>query len=354
MAAADPLAKIGSELANLHRNQQAGTRSIQKPGLGNLVKKNLLQVQGNYVVIEAIAEPNQTAQLLTDLQALGMIRGASYGQMVSGLMPIDKLNQVAALTHLHFARPGYKAIHKAGEVTSQGDRAMYADSARKYQVIKGKNSKIGVISDSYNVRAGADKAVKSGDLPGRGNPNGYTTPVQVLEDATDPYSTDEGRGMLEIIHDVAPAAQLAFHTAIGGQANFAKGILELQKAGCNIITDDVSYFAEPMFLDGIIAQAVNEVSQKNVAYFSSAGNNGKHSYQAKFKNSGKNVVVNGVNYGVAHDFGKGDIKQSIILPPDEGIILPLQWDDPFFSVNGLPGAKNRFRCIVFLRRRIVS
>src|SRR3712207_8995845 len=38
--------------------------------------------------------------------------------------------------------------------------------------------------------------------------------------------------------------------------SFAKGILDLQKAGCNIITDDIAYFAEPMFQDGIIAQAV--------------------------------------------------------------------------------------------------
>ncbi|QNF34674.1 S8 family serine peptidase [Adhaeribacter swui] len=354
MAATHPLAKIGSELAELHLNYQTGVRAIPKKGPGNLTKKSFLQVQDGYVVIEAVAEPEQTAQLLRDLQALGLVQGAVYGRMVSGKMPIRNLNKVAALTNLHFARPGYKPIHRTGEVNSQGDVAMYADSARKYQVIKGKNNKIGVLSDSYNSQGGADKGVKAGELPGKGNPNGYSTPVQVLQDADENSYSDEGRGMLEIIHDVAPAAELAFHTAFAGQANFAQGILDLQKAGCNIITDDVSYFAEPMFQDGIIAQAVDEVTKKNVAYFSSAGNNGKQSYQAKFKNSGKYIVANGRNYGVAHDFGKGDIKQRIVLPAGGSITLPVQWSDPFFSVSGVPGAQTDLDVLVFYKGELIN
>lgn len=353
MAASNPLSKIGSELTELHVNQKAGTNKVQRQGPGNLTKKNLLQVQGDYVVIEAVAEPSQTTQLLSDLQALGMTQGAAYGRMVSGLMPIKNLDKVAALKNLHFARPAYKPIHKIGKVTTQGDVAMYADSVREYQVLKGKGNKIGVLSDSYNSRGGADEGVKSGDIPGKGNPNGYTTPVQVLEDYIYFGNIDEGRGMLELIHDVAPAAQLAFHTAFLGQANFAQGILDLQKAGCNIITDDVIYLAEPMFQDGIIAQAIDEVTKKNAAYFSAAGNNGRQSYQAKFKNSGKNIVVNGVNYGVAHDFGKGDLRQTIRIPKGGYTQTILQWDDPFFSVSGLPGARADLDVLFFYKGELL-
>ncbi|QMU28092.1 S8 family serine peptidase [Adhaeribacter radiodurans] len=354
MSATHPLAKIGSELAELQISHKAGTNAILKPGPGKLTKKSLLQIQGDYVVIEAVAEPNQTAQLLADLKALGMTHAASYGRMVSGLMPIGKLDKVAALPNLHFARPGYKPINRIGEVTSQGDVAMYADSVRKYQVLKGKGNKIGVLSDSYNSRAGAEKGVKSGDIPGKGNPNGYTTPVQVLEDYINFSNIDEGRAMIELIHDVAPAAELAFHTAFLGQANFAQGILDLQKAGCNIITDDVYYPFEPMFQDGIIAQAVDEVAKKNVAYFSAAGNSARQSYQAKFKNSGKNIVVNGVNYGVAHDFGKGDITQTIRIPKGGLLSAPLQWDDPFYSVSGLPGAETDLDVLVFYKGELLT
>ena len=61
--------------------------------------------------------------------------------------------------------------------------------------------------------------------------------------------------MLQIVHDVAPAAQLFFATADVSEADFASNILALRNApnNCDIIIDDVVYFDEPVFQDGIVA-----------------------------------------------------------------------------------------------------
>src|SRR6185295_18726550 len=97
---------------------------------------------------------------------------------------------------------------------------------------------------------------------------------------------DEGTAMLEIIHDLAPGAQLFFATAGGGLANFAQNIRDLRAAGCDIIVDDVGYFVESPFQDGqapsvisptnggVVAQAVKDVATSGALYFSSAGNSG--------------------------------------------------------------------------------
>ena len=63
-----------------------------------------------------------------------------------------------------------------------------------------------------------------------------------------------------MVHDLAPGAGLAFHTALGGQQNFAQGIRDLAtQAGASVIVDDASYPDEPFFNDGVITRAVNDV-----------------------------------------------------------------------------------------------
>jgi hypothetical protein len=141
----------------------------------------------------------------------------------------------------------------------------------------------GRMSDSYDTNAAPNSAaldIASGDLPGVGNPLGNTEPVAVLEDF--PGRTDEGRAMLQIVHDLAPKAKLGFATANTGELGFANNIRALAgdpaapnfRAGfkADVIVDYIIYLAEPFFQDGVIAQAVDEVVAKGVAYFSSAGN----------------------------------------------------------------------------------
>ena len=88
--------------------------------------------------------------------------------------------------------------------------------------------------------------------------------------------------MLEIVHDVAPGAALAFATASFGTASFAGNIRALRDAGARVIVDDITILTEPMFQDGPIAQAVDDVVASGVAYFSSAGNQARQGYDSAF------------------------------------------------------------------------
>ena len=150
---------------------------------------------------------------------------------------------------------------------------------------------------------------------------------------------DEGRAMMQIIHDVAPGASLAFHSALGGEAVFAIGINSLVAAGANVIVDDVFYFSEPMFQDGRVARAADAAVAVGVAYFSAAGNAANAAYESKFRNSG----VVGTNGGLLHDFdpGPGTVTaQAITVPIGAQLTLALQWNQPFFEAGVSPGASS--------------
>ena len=62
------------------------------------------------------------------------------------------------------------------------------------------------------------------------------------------------------LYDLAPGAQLFFATAFTSITSFAANIRALRTAGCDIIVDDVFYFAENPFQDG---QAPGVVSPTN-------------------------------------------------------------------------------------------
>jgi len=334
------MARVGLDLALLfhehrdfvERRQATGKKEIFKPSRG------VARIKDEMVVVDVVAA-GDVRELMSQLQAQGMQQPAVYGRMVSGLLPIASLQNVAQLPALKLARPAY-ARSMAGAVTSQGDAAMLSDDARSAYGVDGAGVTIGTLSDSYNCRGGAAGDVASGDLPAG---------IQVLEEEAGCLSgSDEGRAMMQIIHDVSPGASLAFHSAFNGTAAFASGIIDLATvAGADIINDDILYFAEPMFQDGIIAQAVDSVKAMGVAYFSAAGNQADESYEDSFSNSGVNGYFTG---SMRHDFDAGagvDSLMEVSIPANTRVIFVLQWDDPFFSVSGAPGAGTDMDIILY-------
>src|SRR6185437_7711059 len=96
-----------------------------------------------------------------------------------------------------------------GVVGTDGSSALLADQLRASLGVDGAGVKVGVLSDSFNLLGGAAADEADGDLPATG--------VQVLQEG--PSGADEGRAMLELIHQIAPGASLAFHTATAGLAD---------------------------------------------------------------------------------------------------------------------------------------
>jgi Subtilase family len=248
------------------------------------------------------------------------------------------------------ARPHYNI----GKATTQGIGQHRIDKIPKG--INGSGITIGVLSDSYNTAGGPINAgddVRSGDLPGSANPFGHTEPVLVFQDDVNPLNRDEGRAMLQIVEDIAPNSRLGFATANKSETGFADNIRSLaglpdgslSRKGfkADVIIDDVGYYDEPMFQDGIVAQAVDEVAAAGVAYFSAAGNQpASASYDSAFRlvpNTAAATANTNLNFkavpralykGGFHNFrsrGGQDIAQTIHIAGDG--IISFQWNEPY-------------------------
>ena len=311
----------------------------RRSGLAFVPGEPLARVVDDHVVIDAAADGDVQA-LVAELRGLGMREIAVSSRLVSGQLPLAAIPALDAISTLRFARPAV-ALRHAGSVTSQGDPAMRADRARAIFGVTGAGVQVGLLSDSFDCRGGAAKNVADDEL----------APVAVIEELSGcADGTDEGRAMLQIVHDVAPGAALSFASAFNGLASFANNIGALKNNGARVIVDDVVYLNEPMFQDGIVAQAVDAVVSEGVAYFSAAGNSGRRGYESVFRAgstfaSGAFPSLPGASFagGTAHNFalsGPPSHMQKITIPLGQTLNVVLQWDSPFFSVSGAPGSSN--------------
>jgi Subtilase family len=327
------------------------------------------------VLIDAVTR-GDPQKLKAALVALGLQRPALYSNDVGGWLPVSQLEAASARAEVHSIRAAMPHT-RSGAVTTQGDFVQHSDTVRSANSLTGAGVTVGVISDSfdcYSVYAANNVAasgaagyanngflataaddITSGDLPAsvnvlaealHGNGNGgcmnYGAPTHL------PFS-DEGRAMLQVVHDVAPGASLAFYTGYNSEADFANGIVALASsvaaggAGAKVIADDIGYYDEPFFQDGIVAQAIDTVEAGGVAYFSAAGNDGSLAYDntapsfATLSASGPNAGEYLLNFDTSGATPTTTLPVTIAaLIPGEYVALVVEWDQPY--VSGAPNS----------------
>lgn len=289
------------------------------------------------------------------------------GSVLSTHLPLASAVEASKVPGVHSLSLVRRPHRHVGKITSQGVGVIKSDqvNAMGYD---GTGITVGVLSDSYNrVTPSAAADVLSGDLPGIGNPQGFTTPVQVLQDgapADDGFNSDEGRAMLQIVHDVAPGAKLAFATTGDTPESFAANIRALRTAAnCDVMVDDVTFNEEPFFSDGVIAQAIDDVvnsstlAGKKIVYYTAAGNSSNGVYLGDFYPVSDDAVRGGqgignlrldqvpdsLTAGGFHNFKHKPNKTIIVQrftvkgsgqPVTDGsdiVEVDFQWDDPFIA-----------------------
>ena len=274
--------------------------------------------QFEFVTVDIRADV--TPELLGRIRALGgtIINSVPKYRAIRAQLPLVAVQPLAALSAVQSIRPADQAVtHKN---TSEGDTAHVANTARITHGVTGAGIGIGVISDGVTTLA---QRQASGDLPAR---------VSVLPGQEG--TGDEGTAMLEIVHDLAPDAELYFATGLSGQAQFAANIEALCEAGADVIVDDIGYLLEANFQDDLIAQGVNAATADGCYFFSAAGNDGNLNdgtsgvWEGDYA-AGSLLTVEGNTLGFRHDFGSGEEEN-----PVQGLFygwVILQWADPLGS-----------------------
>jgi Subtilase family len=339
---------LGMGLGRLIASSKAGTDSRAAGGVNLSTNKLTVRDAKGRILIDATPQAGaDAAAFRKQAEALGMVvknTDAKSG-MIEGYAPLSAVTKISALKNAGTVAQSLKPHVFTGSVTSQGVHFQRIDKAMGKHS-NGKGITIAALSDSYDtattqiggdpLTVHADDDVASGDLP---------NDVVVLQDGD---GNDEGRAMLQILHDIAPKAKLCFATADFGILNFAHNIRALANkkgdCGADIIVDDVAYFEEGEFSDNPISDSINAVAKKGVSYFSSEGNEGgeqgwaskvrllkpgvakKHDGNLNWDGADRALYNGGVQDA---NTGHGTDVAQTISTPGAGGLIDLQWDDPY-------------------------
>lgn len=221
---------------------------------------------------------------------------AFSADMKSSDIPVDDMNKTMIASCV-------------GEQKTEGDLLVRSNGIREIFGVSGKSVRVGVIAN------GAEHLNLSKKI-------GNLSDVRVLDTGIG----DEGTAMLEIIHDIAPDAELSFHSYGNGSETFKHAVSELAKTGCQVICDDLYFFKQPFFEDGDVAQHIRETLKEypNLIYITVSGNFATLHYQKPW-NPGLSIGTD----QTVHNFGNNDSAINMTLLPEEQLIATLQWDEPW-------------------------
>ena len=361
------------------------TEALPKP-LRDAIHARQMRVTNNgevqvYIEVSAIDSQNfaELRSFGVTVQVIGDSKpDKSQGEVltkvptVQGLLPITMINQVSALPFVRYIRLPDYGFKNTGSVDSQGDQILQAAQVRAQFGVDGTGIRVGVISGgiggifaagctSCGPTTATPSPITTGDLPsatGTRNSSGILVSASGgitaqsfradgdLEDPADPDGpagvNAEGTAMMEIVHDLAPGAQLFF--ANGGTGLEFEQAVNFLAAHTDIVVDDINFFTPPF--DGTSAVSTNTATALNTdsnsirGYFTAVGNFAQDHYSGQYVDSG----VDGTNItgeaGHLHSFqavpnvtiDNGGFGSSVFdpleVPPGSVVQIFLAWNDP--------------------------
>ncbi len=331
--------RLTSHLARLfeaERDARAHGEAIAPPDLHRLPPDLLAMIQAGLMRIDnrgLVQIYAETSGDLTgtahDIRLIGGVvqRSDSRSGILQAAVPLLQLEALSGKDSVRLLRLPDYGVTQAGSITTEGDSILKANLARSSHSLDGTGVRVGVISDGVG---GISSSQASGDL---GPVN--TTTCNVT--GTNPQlSGSEGTAMLEIVHDLAPGAELWFgHFGMGTALDFDAAV-DCLAQNTDVVVDDIAWFNVGPY-DGTSIVSANTSAELNGgtnpirAYATAVGNQSEEHYQETFVPCGASTAHQfSATSSTIDQGGFGTRCDNPLVVAGGGISsVYIQWNDPW-------------------------
>lgn len=254
------------------------------------------------VVVESTGRPDLRA-----LRAAGARVQAPTGNVVRATVPIAALSRVTAIKGVRFVRPPTRE-HLDAIAGEEVNASNAAASIQKGWTGKGVN--IAIIDGGFK---GYEARIAEGELPAS---------LKTRNFCDDGFTelTEHGTAVAEIVHEMAPRAQLYLICV-----EFSEDLIQAERyarsVGAKIISHSASSFygrGDGAPIPGTAGEAIAEARRSGVLWVNSAGNYAQNHWTGTFTDANANGFL---------DFALGSDGNGIVLDTDEYLCALLRWDE---------------------------
>ncbi len=283
-----------------------------------LARKRGIVNAKNEVRMTLELDTTATSELQASLEAHGIKVTAVSGNMVDITIPLAVVQaslasdqpgrvfmDISGLQHIVRLRLPQVGIQDVGSVETEGVAVIGAD-VWQAAGITGKGVKVGVLDVGFDKY----KGLLGSDLPANVLARSFIADTEV-----DQTGIEHGSAVAEIIHDVAPDAELVF-AAYQTLTEKQIAVDWLMSQGVDIISSSTGMIFGPRDDTELAAQMVDQVVAKGVLWVNSSGNSGTSHYRGKFTDKDGNGY---------HEFAPGD--EYMGFSPNGAATMALNWDD---------------------------
>lgn len=292
--------------------------------------RGLLSVE-NQVRVTLVVDATDTARLVDDLEALGVNVLGAYGDLIDVSIPLEVIvsyaqsdNPAAAferirdLEHvigLQLSPPNApQTLQRAppgralDAIVSEGVLTLNADQWRTAG-FTGRGVRIGILDQGFDGYH---------DLLGRELPEQVVIRSFVAGVEADATGENHGAAVAEIVHDVAPDAELFLAYYDGGDVSMGNAVDWLLEQDVSIISHSAGGLAGPMDGSGRDAELVDRAAEQGMLWINSSGNSANEHLRAVFVDSDADGF---------HDFKSSSSLLAFRPAPDQTTQIVLNWDD---------------------------
>lgn len=278
-----------------------------------LARQRGLLTDDNQVRVTLVLDTEDSAALVSELNTIGVNVRGTYRDLIDISIPLELIvktaqsdepgkvfDQITQLQHviglqLPAPRPPNPShrfpyqptnelvgfwLQPINPVISEGVKVIGAD-AWQAAGYTGKGMKIGVLDQGFDGYR---------DQLSRELPISVTVESFVPGIAADSTGIAHGTAVAEVIHDVAPDAELYLAYYDGGDVSMGNAVEWLMQQGVQIISHSAGGLAAPMNDTGRDAELVDRAAQAGVLWLNSAGNSAREHYRGEYTDTDNDQV----------------------------------------------------------------